>query len=446
MSTQSQSKSDDLGELLIIDKHYNELDPEVESYGADGGNLKTITIERDKSITIGRSQSNSLIITHPSISVVHCLIWNIQFDEHSIPLVYIKDESLNGTFLNGHNIGKGATYLLNHNDIITIKFGVSLRFQSAYGFDESNYGRSVIQQNCIATDFEKWKVNDRILGNGTFGNVFVCQNKGLRNKLYAVKIIKNVVNEVSFEPKILLKLNHVIYDAIILKSKLYIFEDLIAGGDLFSYLSNGTVLKPLPEFESLVITFQILIALDYLHSNNVVHRDLKLDNILLATPEPFTKIILADFGIAKSTSSTKRRMFTAVGTPEYCAPEVGFEYTKVPAHLRTSLLGSQTIRKGYDSRCDIWSLGIIVHILLSGISPFYGDGTEVSIIKNAKRGDLSFSAAQWKKVSLRSQLFVKCLLSVDVRKRFTVKECFNHEWIRRHNCELDAIYKKILTR
>lgn len=217
------------------------------------------------------------------------------------------------------------------------------------------------------------------------------------------------------------------------------------GGDLFSYLARGNSLGALPEFEALTITYQILGALRYLHQNNIVHRDLKLDNILLASPEPFTKIVLADFGIAKTTCSTKRRMFTVVGTPEYCAPEVGFDLTKNPDFKAENLNKLSLFKRGYNSKCDIWSLGIIVHIMLSGISPFYEDGDEINIINSAKRGHLKLHLRQWSKSSSFAKDFVQSLLSVDIEKRLNVRECFEHSWIKMHEGELVRIYEKILT-
>lgn len=204
-------------------------------------------------------------------------------------------------------------------------------------------------------------------------------------------------------------------------------------------------MSAIPEFEALVIAYQVLSALRYLHQNNIVHRDLKLDNILLASPEPFTKIVLADFGIAKSICSTKRRMFTVVGTPEYCAPEVGFDSTKNPDFKSGILNKISLVKRGYDSKCDIWSLGIIVHIMLSGISPFYEDGNEMSIIKAAKRGRLKFHLKQWSKISDFAKDFVQSLLCVDIDKRFNVMDCFEHNWIKTHSNELARIYEKILT-
>lgn len=210
-------------------------------------------------------------------------------------------------------------------------------------------------------------------------------------------------------------------------------------------MAKGSSLSSLPEFEVLVIAYQVLGALRYLHENNIVHRDLKLDNILLASPEPFTKVVLADFGIAKSICSTKRRMFTVVGTPEYCAPEVGFDMTKNPNFKSGILNKISLVKRGYDAKCDIWSLGIIIHIMLSGISPFYEDGNEMNIIKAAKRGRLKFHLKQWDNISDFAKDFVQRLLCVEIDRRFSVSDCFEHNWIQIHEGELVKIYAKILT-
>lgn len=225
---------------------------------------------------------------------------------------------------------------------------------------------------------------------------------------------------------------------------MYIFQDLVPGGDLFSYLAKGDCLSSISETESLLIVYQILNALKYLHDLGIVHRDLKLDNILLCSPEPCTRVVLADFGIAKDLTTAKARMHTVVGTPEYCAPEVGFRASR---KVYQSFSRAATLeQKGYDSKCDLWSLGVIAHIMLTGISPFYGDGTERSIIQNAKIGKLNFKAKQWSAVANTAKDFVSKLLEVDVTKRLDSKQSLNHPWIFNHCDQLKKIYsKKILS-
>lgn len=228
-----------------------------------------------------------------------------------------------------------------------------------------------------------------------------------------------------------------------MNNNLYIFQDLIPGGDLFSYLAKGECLTAISETETLIIVYQILKALHYIHGRGIVHRDLKLDNILLCSPEPCTRIVLADFGIAKDLSLKNTRMNTIVGTPEYCAPEVGFKATR--SIIDQSCSRANTIDQsmnGYDSKCDIWSLGVITHIMLTGISPFYGDGSENSIIQNVKRGKLDFSMKPWNNVNHNAKQFVEKLLEIDADKRLDSKQSFQHPWISRYQTQLEKIYQK----
>ncbi len=100
----------------------------------------------------------------------------------------------------------------------------------------------------------------------------------------------------------------------------YIFQDLVTGGDLFSYLErkNGK----LSEVEAAVIVRQIVIALEYLHDQNIVHRDLKPENILMTSLANGCRVVLTDFGHAKKVDSDRTRMTTMAGTEQYIAPLV----------------------------------------------------------------------------------------------------------------------------
>ena len=98
----------------------------------------------------------------------------------------------------------------------------------------------------------------------------------------------------------------------------YLFQELITGGDLFSYVEskNGKLL----EVEAAVIVRQILIALSYLHDKNIVHRDLKPDNILMTSSSAGCRVVLTDFGAARRIEHGLHRMTSLVGTDEYAAP------------------------------------------------------------------------------------------------------------------------------
>ncbi|CCF57504.1 hypothetical protein KAFR_0C05130 [Kazachstania africana CBS 2517] len=429
-----------------------------------------VSINRHEILRIGRNKKEChLLLNDPSISSVHCILWAILFDDDSVPMCYIKDLSLNGTTINGKSLNKNTTYLLEDGDEINLWLTKAKRDKStvyplfrfkAIGSDKQKL--HLMTQLQLEKDIDCWNISPKVIGNGTFGHVMVCFNmadtqntrlhqinKKLKN--YAVKIIKLKPNKLDKEAKILIQLNHpniikVYHTYVDPLNNLYIFQDLVPGGDLFSYLAKGDRLTSISESESLLIVYQILKALEYLHRRGIVHRDLKLDNILLESPEPCTRIILADFGIAKHLTSNVTRMHTVVGTPEYCAPEVGFKANRkiYKSFSRAATIDQQ--KTGYDHKCDIWSLGVITHIMLTGISPFYGDGTEKSIIQNAKSGTLDFEVKHWQQISRAAKTFVKSVLQVDVTKRLDIDESLKHSWISNHRVQLEEIYRKKILR
>lgn len=108
----------------------------------------------------------------------------------------------------------------------------------------------------------------------------------------------------------------------------YMFQDLLTGGDLFSYIQHKG--GRLPDIEAAVIVRQIVIALDYLHDQNIVHRDLKPDNILMTSRADGCRVVLTDFGCATLVNPISNRMSTMVGTYEFSAPLVCL-VPKIPA-------------------------------------------------------------------------------------------------------------------
>lgn len=143
-------------------------------------------------------------------------------------------------------------------------------------------------------------------------------------------------------------------------------------------------------------------AVNHCHSLKIAHRDIKPENILL---DENGSLKLIDFGLSKQVK--KKKMTTIVGTPYYIAPEV--------------LTGN------YNVKCDIWSLGVIMYILLSGYLPFGGNGA-AEVFEKVQAGEYNFSQKEWKKVSKEAMDLISKMLQVDTKKRYTAEQCLKHEW------------------
>ena len=170
------------------------------------------------------------------------------------------------------------------------------------------------------------------------------------------------------------------------------------------------------EIRSMRIITSLLDAVAYLHSNDIVHRDIKLENIFFVSEQKGT-IKLIDFGLSRHHKKDEAPMTNIVGTDYYMAPEV--------------------IKGKYDRSCDIWSIGIVTYILLSGYPPFNGD-TNKEVFDSISRGRfVLFPAQSWSNKSGLVKDFITCLLRKDPRSRFTVQEALMHPWIARHTTQCD---------
>ena len=201
------------------------------------------------------------------------------------------------------------------------------------------------------TDFQKLK----LLGKGSFGEVYLVKFKK-NNKLYAMKILdKNDIIEkhqeehTKIERDLLTRINCPfivnIKFAFQDKDNLYIITEFMQGGELFFHLHKE---KRFKDEKAKFYIIEIILAIEYLHKNKMLYRDLKPENVLIDTNG---HIKLTDFGLSKIIQKPKEKAYTICGTPQYLAPEVLSD-------------------KGYDCTVDWWSLGCVLYELLVGRSPF----------------------------------------------------------------------------
>ena len=252
------------------------------------------------------------------------------------------------------------------------------------------------------------------LGSGAFAKVVkVVHKKTGQNR--ALKIIKKQKDQdparMYLEVEILKKLVHPnimqIFEFYEDKKHFQIITELCDGGELFDMIvQKGTF----SEDEGAWVMKQLISAVNYIHTNSICHRDIKPENILLDTKKDnIIKII--DWGTARFFDKNKK-MNKISGTPYYIAPEVLFEK--------------------YDEKCDIWSCGIIMYILLCGYPPFNGEN-DSEILAKIKLGKFSFPDEEWEHVSEGAKDLIKKLLIFKPEERPSASAVLEHPWIKDNN-------------
>lgn len=258
----------------------------------------------------------------------------------------------------------------------------------------------------------------KTLGSGSFGTVRSAIHKPT-GQTRAVKILKKSEQDeekLFLEVDILAKLSHpnimMIYEFYDDNTNFYIVSEFCQGGELFECISEKGVFT---EKEARVLMKQILSAICYSHQNNIVHRDLKPENILLDDKVDNPVIKLIDWGGARYFSKNKK-MTKISGTPYYIAPEV--------------------LNEVYDEKCDIWSCGVILYILLCGYPPFNGE-TDTEIMKAVKKGKYEFPVEEWSSVSSEAKNLLTQMLKYDPRERISALNCLSHPWLKINESKLD---------
>jgi len=260
-------------------------------------------------------------------------------------------------------------------------------------------------------------LDHQVIGEGAFGRVQKCKHKETGN-VFAVKIINQLemsqVEKVrlQYEIDILKNLNHPnivrLYEVFQDKKQILLVTELCEGRELFDEIIDR---KTFTEAEAAIVTKQILQAISYCHEQKVAHRDLKPENILI-NPKEMGSIKVIDFGTSHVFDKEQHEMHQMYGTAYYIAPEV--------------------LEGKYTESCDLWSIGVILYIMLSGRPPFSGKNDR-DILKAVQEGNYSLRGDLWDRRSEMVKSLIRGLMNMDAERRLTAKKALEHAWFKKQD-------------
>jgi serine/threonine protein kinase len=396
--------------------------------------------------------------------------------------------SVNGTYLKKSNaectasqdpgilMGRNATLLLDDEDELRISDTVTLIYYSKKPVELVEL--TPVQERERQLFASRYLVTGRLLGEGGYGKVLVGVHQETQRQL-ACKIIRldkmwdrlPVPNlrlptrgktDEGWPPKVrncfrefdilkdlshpnIVALEKVFYS----HNTIYIFQELVTGGDLFSFLEYKD--GRLDNMQAATVMRQVLKGIEYLHNQDIVHRDLKPDNILMTSLEDGARVIITDFGNARFLPGTNsqsaqrttkyQRMFSYVGTLEYAAPEIHRVNRAIPAD------------DGYSKSVDMWSIGSITATVLTGdviftdrTHPEYQENPRGVIVGLAAICDLSILDEEyhpvWSIVGDRPKEFIRNLLVLEEEKRLTASEALVHPWFSSFAEDFEDLYER----
>ena len=255
------------------------------------------------------------------------------------------------------------------------------------------------------------------LGKGGYGKVYEVMNKKTKEiracKHLSKLSIKNL-EKFQREIEILRKADHPniikLYEIFESKRSYYLIMEECKGGEIFDRIIEHIQNKDMySEKNASIILRQMMSAVEYCHNNGIAHRDLKPENLLYLNkgPEENNPIKVIDFGLSQ-VISPQRKLKTKVGTAYYVSPEI--------------LQGS------YSEKCDIWSAGVILYILLSGDPPFNGQ-SDFTIYKKIAEMKFDFPENKWAKISDEAKDLIKHMIAPE-SERYTARQVMDHPWMK----------------
>lgn len=265
---------------------------------------------------------------------------------------------------------------------------------------------------------DDYTLTKEVLGSGMNGKVISAIRKGCHSgQMYAVKsfslqqVAVHKRKQFAAEAELFLCMDHPnvcrLYDVYESSDYLHLVMEQLDGGELFDKVKEK---KAFSEHEAAEVAWQVLLALNYLHSHGIVHGDVKLDNILYDS-KGCNHVKLIDFGFSKRWDPLKQRVSGGrmCGTQSYISPEV-------------------LLDQPCSSQCDLWSLGVVIFALLSGYMPFC---KPEEIVK----GNFKVVPEKWAHVSDDAMNFVASLLTVDPEVRLTAEGALQHPWITKRHAQ-----------
>ncbi|XP_059354682.1 myosin light chain kinase family member 4-like [Carassius carassius] len=253
---------------------------------------------------------------------------------------------------------------------------------------------------------------EEVLGGGRFGMVHKCVEKS-SGLVLAAKIIKARSQKekevVKCEIEVMNQLNHdnliQLYAAFESRHEIILVMEYVDGGELFDRIIDENY--KLTELDTVLFIRQISEGLQYMHKMYILHLDLKPENILCVSRQT-NKVKIIDFGLARRYKP-REKLRVNFGTPEFLAPEViNYEFVSFPT--------------------DMWSLGVITYMLLSGLSPFLGEDDNETL-NNILACQWSFEEAEFADISEEAKDFISRLLVKSKSWRMSASQSLKHPWL-----------------
>lgn len=257
------------------------------------------------------------------------------------------------------------------------------------------------------------------LGRGKFAVVRKCVEKCTGNE-YAAKFMRKrrkgqdcrmeIIHEIAVlelataSPRVVN-----LYQVFEMASEMVLVLEFAAGGEIFNQCVADREDEAFTEEDVKRLMRQILEGVLFLHQNNVVHLDLKPQNILLTSSSPLGDIKIVDFGLSRMVSS-HQELREIMGTPEYVAPEI----------LNYEPISTAT---------DMWSIGVLAYVMLTGISPFLGEDKQETFL-NISQLNVSYSEEELQQLDQAALTFIQMLLRKQPQDRATAEQCLKHPWLQ----------------